>query len=37
MAALFLVLRNNREAARNTAELRYEEVAADQLLSLDLS
>jgi hypothetical protein len=37
MAALFFILRNNREAARNTAELRYEEVAADQLLSLDLS
>ncbi|MBV9037448.1 MAG: serine hydrolase [Acidobacteriaceae bacterium] len=37
IAALLCILRNNWLADSNFAELRYEEVPTDQLLSLDLS
>ncbi len=36
-AALFCILRNDRLAAPRHAELRYEEIRSDQLVSLDLS
>ena len=36
-AALFAILRNNWLARPSQAELRYEEIPADQLLSLELS
>jgi len=37
IAALFCVVRNNRAARPVCAELRFEEVPPDRLLSLDLS
>jgi CubicO group peptidase (beta-lactamase class C family) len=37
IAALFVVMRNNRLARPRYAELRYEEVPPDQVLSLDIS
>jgi hypothetical protein len=37
IAALFCVVRNNRSARPVAAELRFEEVPPDRLLSLDLS
>ena len=37
IGALFCVIRNNRLASSNVAELRFEEVPPDRLLSLDLS
>ena len=37
IAALFAILRNNRLAHPNLAELRFEEIPPDKLLSLELS
>jgi hypothetical protein len=37
VAALLAILRNNRLARPSQAELRYEEIPPDQLISLELS
>ncbi len=37
VVALLCMLRTNRMAAPRNAELRYEEIRSDQLVSLDLS